>query len=226
MRHLRYRTYVSWSRPRPSYCLRIKRLTLLACRTHKLPTALQRLSARINVSIMFLAWCCSPHHDLVVALLRPDAARPGDGRLVHLVDRHDELRHAQRLGQQRVLPRLPTALEARLELALRRLLSLLELLGLVLCRGHRWHDAVARCGTLPVMHGERSLRGAGANPGPEQQQRCRTATWHAAECVAAFCLMGTCRGDLHHDGAVTAVPLDGTNMDLKDSFRFGPSGRR
>ncbi len=61
----------------------------------------------------------NPHHDLVVALLGPDAARPGDGRLVHLVDRHDELGHAQGLGQQRVLPRLPAPLETCLELALR-----------------------------------------------------------------------------------------------------------
>ena len=60
-----------------------------------------------------------PHHDLVIALLRPDAVRPGDGRLVHLIHRHNELGHAQGLGQQCVLPRLPAALEACLELALR-----------------------------------------------------------------------------------------------------------
>jgi alpha-D-ribose 1-methylphosphonate 5-triphosphate synthase subunit PhnG len=40
--------------------------------------------------------------------------------VVHLVDHHDQVRHAQRAGQQRVLARLPALLEARLKLALAR----------------------------------------------------------------------------------------------------------
>eukprot|EP00964_Phaeocystis_antarctica_P058131 scaffold34460_cov39-Phaeocystis_antarctica.AAC.1 len=50
---------------------------------------------------------------LVEALLRE-----GHGGVVHLVDGHHEDTHAQRLGQHRVLARLPAAVEAGLELAL------------------------------------------------------------------------------------------------------------
>lgn len=57
--------------------------------------------------------------DLLVALLAPLPVGTHDGGLVHLVDGHDDLGDAQRLGQLRMLPRLPAALEARLELGLR-----------------------------------------------------------------------------------------------------------
>ena len=56
--------------------------------------------------------------DLLVALLAPLPVGPHDGGLIHLVDGHDDLGDAQGLGQLRVLPRLPAALEARLELGL------------------------------------------------------------------------------------------------------------
>ena len=52
---------------------------------------------------------------LVEALLRPAA-----GGVVHLVDDDDEDAHAQGLRQHRVLARLPSLVEARLELALPR----------------------------------------------------------------------------------------------------------
>ena len=40
------------------------------------------------------------------------------GWVVHLIDDDDELGHAQRLGQLRVLPRLPAAVKPCLKLAL------------------------------------------------------------------------------------------------------------
>lgn len=58
------------------------------------------------------------HLDLLEALLAPLAVGPRDGRLVHLVDGDNDFRHAQRLGQLRMLPRLAAALEARLKLGL------------------------------------------------------------------------------------------------------------
>lgn len=61
---------------------------------------------------------CASHRDLIVALLGPLAAGRHNGGVVHLVDRHDELGHPQRLGQLCVLAGLAAAIETRLELAL------------------------------------------------------------------------------------------------------------
>ena len=55
--------------------------------------------------------------ELVAALLEALLA-PLDGHVVHLVDDDHQDAHAVRLREQRVLARLPAALEARLELAL------------------------------------------------------------------------------------------------------------
>jgi hypothetical protein len=50
----------------------------------------------------------------------PPRTLQAHGGAIQLVDHHDQPRHAQRLGQLRVLARLAAALKARLELALRR----------------------------------------------------------------------------------------------------------
>mmetsp|Transcript_25671 Transcript_25671/g.69411 ORF Transcript_25671/g.69411 Transcript_25671/m.69411 type:complete len:398 (+) Transcript_25671:429-1622(+) len=73
-------------------------------------------------------------HDLLVALLAP--LHRG---VVHLVDGHQQQTHAERLGQERVLARLPAALEARLKLTLARGDDEHANVGLAGARNHVWH---------------------------------------------------------------------------------------
>lgn len=58
-------------------------------------------------------------HNFIVARFGPSAILLDDAGVVHLVDGHDQLGHAQGLGQLRMLARLAPTLKAGLKLALR-----------------------------------------------------------------------------------------------------------
>jgi len=81
-------------------------------------------------------------YHLVVAILVPHTPLQTHRRVVHFVDANDELLHAGRLGQDRVLARLAAAVETGLELTLAHRDDEAGHVGLRRTANHVWHEVL------------------------------------------------------------------------------------